>query len=284
MIYLMAPSLFVELFVFGTIKLSLFVITHHLISQCLVSILTQAKITMPVTTMSFWEKSEEYRNSPLSPNSCAKRLQIRLDRVRRTFALPSSPPSSPLPSSSPSSASRRILVNQTISESSVTSPHDSRSDSSPECAKPIDPPDDGTLTEADIHKMLDDTSMDTLLQEDDAIPVTSCQDIDVSLDVDDVKVINTVSSWEHNSLRNTAPNKLIPGSYHGIQCKKNFIKSIGLVPVSKMKKVDDDPVAAFFNAIQKMNSQPKGSNTRTREKSLSRKPKRRSERLQKPFL
>ena len=113
-------------------------------------------------------KAQEYKNSPLSPRSSAIRLQKRLKAVELSFA--SKPPVLSSSSSSPSSSntSRRILSDQTISESSITSPPDSQipvpsplipsnhPKNSFECVKPVATPDDGFLTEVDIEKMLDD--------------------------------------------------------------------------------------------------------------------------------
>ena len=96
------------------------------------------------------------------------------------------------------------------------------------------------------------------------------KDVDITLeeDEDGVRVVEIVSPWESNSLRNTAPNKLIAESYHGKQCKKVFIKSIGLIPISEVKQVDDrtvQPVCVTFaktaDPIRGINKKSKGRAT-----------------------
>lgn len=237
-------------------------------------------------------KAQEYKKSPLSPRSRKIRLQKRLKAVELSFASTSPAAPSSSSSASPLDASKQILVNQTISESLITSPSNSQSLTPPpltssshskssfECVKPIVTPDDGLLTDADINKMLDEEadiyppyregvpapsfqSADANFSEDEggikladiisawdprSLRSTNSsklqEDMDVTLDEDenDVRVVDILSPWEASSLKNTAPNKLIAESYHGRRCKKMFIRSIGLIPISEVKQVDDKTV------------------------------------------
>ena len=166
-------------------------------------------------------------------------------------------------------------------------------------------PDKEFLTNADIEKMIDEEaaiyppyemfqvsscqSANTSLSDDDdgvkLVEIVSAwepnsiksassnklqEDMDVTLneDEDDVRVTEIVSPWQPNSLKNTAPNKLIAGSYHWRQCKKVFVKSIGLIPISEDKPVDDktvQPVCVTFSEtadlIKEINKKSKGRAT-----------------------
>ena len=176
------------------------------------------------------------------------------------------------------------------SQISVSSPilSTNHSKDSFECVKPAVTPDEGFLTGADLDKMLNEEAAiyppyhkvdqvpscqdaDASLSEDEGginvVEIVSAwdpnsmksansikfqEDMDVTLDEDedDVRVADIVSPWEPHSLKNTAPNKLIAESYHGKQCKKVFVKSIGLNPISEVKQVDDitvQPVCVTFS-------------------------------------